>query len=419
MKIALHDFAGHPFQFQLSRALAARGHAVNHIYFAGDAGPKGRAAREASDPETFTVTPLEIGRPYLKSDLVGRWRNDSLYGRVAGEAIGRFKPDVVISGNTPLDAQASILAAAHAHGAAFVDWVQDFYSLAIARILSSRYLGLGRIVSAYYGAKERAILDQSDGVVLISEDFKAFAPGLASRGEAVAVIPNWGALDEIQVRPKNNPWSEQYGLADRFVFLYSGTLGLKHNPDHLLRLADAFADRDDVVVAVAAAGLGMDRLLAELKTKPRRNLRTFPLQPFDRFSDLLGSSDVLLALLENDAGDFSVPSKILSYLCAGRAILLSAPSSNLASRVIANARAGLVTPSDSAQAFVEAARKVYDQGEFRADLAERGRRYAMEHFDIQRIADQFETVFERAVESFGARRPSKNRATESIEIGSV
>jgi hypothetical protein len=77
MRIALHDFAGHPFQFQLSRALAARGHTVNHFYFAGDPGPKGRTGREESDPDTFAVTPLEIGRPYLKSDFVGRWRNDS------------------------------------------------------------------------------------------------------------------------------------------------------------------------------------------------------------------------------------------------------------------------------------------------------------------------------------------------------
>ena len=318
MRIALHDFAGHPFQFQLSRALAARGHEVRHFYFAGDIGPKGRTAREESDPASFSIESLQIGRPYLKADFVGRWRNDTAYGRVAGQALGRFKPDVVISGNTPLDAQKTILRASHAHGAAFVDWVQDFYSLAIARLVSRRYLGLGRLAAAHYSRMERAILQGSDGIVFISEDFRTFAPSLASRAEAISVIPNWGALDEIEVRPKRNPWAERHGLADKFVFLYSGTLGLKHNPDHLLRLADAFASHEDVVIAVAAAGLGMDRLMADQRRTPRPNLLTFPLQPFDQFSDLLGASDVLLALLEDDAGDFSVPSKILSYLCAAR-----------------------------------------------------------------------------------------------------
>ena len=31
MRILIHDFAGHPFQMQLSRQLAARGHFVTHV----------------------------------------------------------------------------------------------------------------------------------------------------------------------------------------------------------------------------------------------------------------------------------------------------------------------------------------------------------------------------------------------------
>ena len=34
MKIIVHDYAGHPFQVQLSRRLASRGHEVLHLYCA-------------------------------------------------------------------------------------------------------------------------------------------------------------------------------------------------------------------------------------------------------------------------------------------------------------------------------------------------------------------------------------------------
>ena len=34
MRILVHDYAGHPFQVQLSRALAQRGHDVLHAYCA-------------------------------------------------------------------------------------------------------------------------------------------------------------------------------------------------------------------------------------------------------------------------------------------------------------------------------------------------------------------------------------------------
>ena len=33
MRIVLHDYPGHAFPVQLSRALAARGHQVLHIWF--------------------------------------------------------------------------------------------------------------------------------------------------------------------------------------------------------------------------------------------------------------------------------------------------------------------------------------------------------------------------------------------------
>ena len=47
-------------------------------------------------------------------------------------------------------------------------------------------------------------------------------------------------------------------------------------------------------------------------------------------------------MLNEDAGKFSVPSKILNYLCAGKPIILSAPSDNLASQMIIESKAGKV-----------------------------------------------------------------------------
>ena len=55
---------------------------------------------------------------------------------------------------------------------------------------------------------------------------------------------------------------------------------------------------------------------------------------------MLASATVLIGILEEDAGVFSVPSKVLSYLCAGRPIVLCAPAENLASRTLLEAEAG-------------------------------------------------------------------------------
>lgn len=41
MRILICDYSGHPFQVELSRGLAARGHAVLHLHFADFQTPKG------------------------------------------------------------------------------------------------------------------------------------------------------------------------------------------------------------------------------------------------------------------------------------------------------------------------------------------------------------------------------------------
>src|SRR5262249_31117342 len=155
---------------------------------------------------------------------LARRQADLLYGRLASRKIASFAPDVTISGNTPLEAQSSILRHTHRAGSAFVFWMQDFYSLAAARILGQKLPVLGHAVGAYYKHLEASLLRRSDGIVVISDDFRRAVRALGAPAETTDVIRNWGALDELPLRPKDTAWAREHGLAGKFVFLYSGTL---------------------------------------------------------------------------------------------------------------------------------------------------------------------------------------------------
>jgi glycosyltransferase involved in cell wall biosynthesis len=174
------------------------------------------------------------------------------------------------------------------------------------------------------------------------------------------------------------------------VLLYSGTLGLKHDAGLLLELADGLPEAE---VVVASEGLGAD-WLAE---RPRENLQLLGFQPYDELPDMLGAGDVLLVILERAAGTFAVPSKVLSYLCAGRPLLASLPADNLAARVVESSGGGLLVEPDDAGGLVEGARRLLADDELRARLGAAGRAYAERTFDIGAIADRFEKVLESAV----------------------
>jgi len=404
MRVFLHDYAGHPIQVGLSRALCRQGHEVTHAYFSGDQGPKGDFASvsQGGGPRFLGI---ESAREYRKDAFVSRRFADIAYGRNLARHIAQSRPDVVLSGNTPTEAQQPILAASHAAGAAFVYWLQDFYSIAASRLLRRKLGAAGALVGSYYRWLERRQLRASDGVVLITEDFRELAQSWAGDARKVATIENWGPLDEISLPGKDNPWAREHGLAGKFVFLYCGTLALKHDPQLLIALARQWRDDADVAVVAVAQGVGADRLCDAKRAENLSNLILLPLQAIGRLSEVLASADVLVAVVERDAGTFSVPSKVQTYLCAQRAILLSAPPENLASRTVDRTGAGFVTPPGDYVAFTQAAARLRRDPALRASLAQAGRTYAESTYDIERIAERFEAVLSQAVERFayGAR----------------
>jgi glycosyltransferase involved in cell wall biosynthesis len=397
LRIAVHDFVGHPFQFELTRELAANGHIARHFFFSDYPGPKGDAQVRNADPAGYSVEPISLNRPYSTAKFVKRGLSNLRYGAVASRRIGEFNPDVVLSGNTPIEAQGQLQRTAHLAGAAFVFWMQDFYSLAVKTLASGRIPLVGGLIGNVYHHMEGRQLRASEEIVLISEGFRSELGAFRLDESRINVIPNWGALSELPCRPRHNDWSRANGLNERFVLLYSGTLGMKHNPTLLLELADAFVDDAEVEIVVACAGSGADLLSRALTYAPRANLRMLPLQPIDQFPDVLGSADVMIGLLESDAGRFSIPSKVLSYLCAGRAVLLSAPEQNLAAQTVREAEAGLVVGASDPAAFVNAAKRLRADTALRQRFASAGWAYAQAHFAIPKVAQRFISVLERAI----------------------
>lgn len=393
MRILVHDFGAYSFAAQLSRALARRGHLVRHAYCGSlQTTPRGAMTPRPDDPDTLTFEAISLPEPLEKYRFVTRWRQEHAYGRLAAEAVGRFQPDVVLSANTPLDAQRRLMRRCQRREVRFVFWLQDLIGVAAQRLLRGRFLGVGTLVGHYYARLERRLLRASDAVVGITDDFRPLLHEYGLDENAVHTVENWAPLEEVPPRPKPNAWAEAHGLTGKRVLLYAGTLGMKHNPELLLRLAQHFQHDENVRVVVVSQGLGADWLARQKKAHGLDHLVLLGFQPYERMPEVLGSADVLVAVLEPDAGVFSVPSKVLTYLCAARPLLLAVPPANLAARIVRREDAGrIVAPSD-ADAFVEAAAALLPAQSLRDRMGANARRYAERAFAIDAIADRFEAV---------------------------
>jgi colanic acid biosynthesis glycosyl transferase WcaI len=397
MRIVIHDYAGHPFPVQLSRELAWRGHQVTHAYAGGLLTPRGVLTQQADDPAGFRCVEIPMSPSYRvnKYSFIKRLGYERDYGRELGKAIGILRPDLILSGQTPSDPQLSLIRAAATLGIPVITWVQDFYSLAVDKLARRKLPVIGSLAGWWYRRLDAQCLRRSAAIVAITEDFKPILRQFGVPDRRITVIPNWGPLAELPLRARDNPWAVLHGLAGKFVFLYSGTLAMKHDPELLVRLARHFRPDPSVQVVVISEGPGAEYLAGyKAGTKDADNLLLLPFSPFSGLPDILASADVLLAVLESDAGVFSVPSKVLTYHTARRPILAAIPAGNLAARIIHGEESGLCVEPQDAAGFIAAAEKLRADANLRQRLADNGRTYAEREFDIERIAGRFEAVFQ-------------------------
>lgn len=395
LRILVHDYAGHPFQIQLSRALAERrlSDSIRHHYSAEFVGGKGDLEPRDTDPPNLSIQSVATGRPFNRYRARSRLLHEWQYAKVARAQLRAFDPDVVVYSNVPLLAHFLILIAFR--GPRIIFWHQDIYSAAIGDEARQRLGALGSLIAWTSDRVERSIARRSRVVVPIADSFLAVYRRWRLPERKIVVHPNWAPLIELPVLPRDNDWSERHGLVGGLNVTYSGTLGLKHRPEALVRLAEHVGNlpNSDRVVVVSE-GRGRDFLESELSRHPSLPLLLFDFQPFTDLPAMLGAADVFVALLEPNASRYSVPSKILSYMCAGRPIVALVPDDNQAASTILAADCGFVVSNeDDLNSRVE---QLLRDEVLREQQGRNARRYAEEVFDIDRIAAKWTDIIDNA-----------------------
>ena len=380
-KVMLYDHGGHNFTYELARDLAQQGTPLIYAYTAGVTAPHGRLASEGN----LRVEGLGKGRTFERYKLPQRVLGEVRLGWESLRLAGRTKSKHVITCNMPVIIVAILAAYCWATRRRFTVWFQDSQAGIAAAMLDSG------IALKLIHTLEGWGLRRAERVIAISPAMVAEAKRMGVREDRIRLLPNWAPISQIPLLPKKNDWSTAHGLDETFVFLYSGTLGLKHSPERLSALARWAKDTGNgAVVLVVSEGPAADAL-AEEAARDNLPMIVKPFQPADVLPQMLATADVCVVLLEAHASEFSVPSKVWSYMCAGRPILGSMPLENDAAKVIGQqANCGtVVAPTGSPEEFVSAASDLFAQSDRREQHASAARREAERLFAPEHTVVEF------------------------------
>lgn len=393
MKIIVNDFGGYAFPVQLSKKLAADGFNVIHTYLDNIKTPHGNMDNDGS--ANLRIVPINLQSEFRKYNIIHRYKGETEYARYLEKIISAEKPEIVISANTPLFTQRLLVSRCKKAHIKFIYWCQDVHSIAIQNILKKKLPFAGSAISAIFKRLETRLLLQSDHVISITDDFSKIFVKWGIPRSRISTINNWAPVNELAVQPKCNSWSKKQGISDTINVIYSGTLGLKHNPLLIVAAASELIADKNVRFIVISSGIGAEIIRREKEQRGLSNITVFDFQDYETLPVILGSADILISILEKDAAMYSVPSKVLTYLCSQRPVVLSVESGNLSAQILQEAQAGICTASGDGMAFTNAIVKLVNDKELRSHYAINGRAYAEKHFDIGLIASKFIDIFKR------------------------
>jgi glycosyltransferase involved in cell wall biosynthesis len=231
-----------------------------------------------------------------------------------------------------------------------------------------------------------------------------------------AFLANWANVEEIPVCNQWNSWSVRHGLHETRNIIYAGTLGLKHDLKMFVQLAESFRSEPDVRVVIVSSGQAAEHLRSVALEHYLWNLVVLPFQPSGDVPQMLGSASVFIAPLDPSAGSFCVPSKVLSYLCAGRPIVIAIDGENAAAEMVHAAGAGRVVPPGDARAFIFAIRELLLDEPRRLREGAAARAFALQTFALDRVVPRFLEILSRANINLTQQVPPE---TEPLLAGSA
>jgi colanic acid biosynthesis glycosyl transferase WcaI len=245
----------------------------------------------------------------------------------------------------------------------------------------------------------------------------AFRDSLVNRGfprDAVHVIRDSVDLETLHPLASGQGFRDRHGIRpDEFVVLYSGSFGLKQglfDAVDAARSIDAAANVRWVLVGEGETRHALEERLAAAALGDRVML--LPLQPESQMNEMFAAADVLLLSQLRTVKDTVIPSKLLTYMAAGRPILAAVNAGSQAAAIIRDAQCGLLVEPESAAALAGGVRALMSNARVRADMARRGRAYAEQHFDRSSILDAqlrvIDDLLERRYPRVDARLEQRN-----------
>lgn len=277
--------------------------------------------------------------------------------------------------------------------APLVLWVQDIWpeALVATGFIKSRWI-LRMVELAV-----RYIYRFSDLVLIPSEGFRASVERWANKRKLIRFFPN--TAEDASLRIERSaayaPIAEE--IAASFAIVFAGNIGTAQSCETIVSAAKLLQCHDSIKFYLVGSGSMANSTRQDIEDCRLTNVIMTGQVPAEDMTLIFASASVLLLTLRNESSlAATIPSKLQSYLAAGKPIIASCNGE--AASVVRKANAGLVCPAEDPLTLANAVLSLFQlTPEERARLGKNGRAHYETHYRLQSRVTELVAHFDDVV----------------------
>ncbi len=361
---------------------------VPQLPASGNGRPGGRVARRERYRGIDIVRAR--GTRYSKQRFTGRFSNYVSYFLSACWAGLRLdRPAVVVAQTDPPIIGLAGYLAARRFGVPLVMVYNDIFP-EVGRLLEDFQ---SETVCRALQAVNCFLVRKADRTVALGETMRQrLIEGKGADPAKTIVIHNSADCAAIAPGPKVNAFSTAHRLADKFVVMHSGNLGLSQGLETLIEAAAELRHVPEIEVVFVGEGIKKPALQDQARRLGLGNVRFLPFQPKARLSESFATADVFVVSLKAGMAGYIVPSKLYSVLAAGRPYVAAVEEECEVASISRRHDCGFVVPPGKAGDLADRILKLHADRPMAERMGANARRAAFE-FDRPRQVKAYHDLF--------------------------
>lgn len=319
------------------------------------------------------------------------------------------RPDLLFVTSPPLGLAANAIALSRLWRVPYVLHVTD---LQPDTAVDLGMLPEGGLLRALYRFEAAAY----SNAALVSTLTEAMRRRIISKGvppEKVTLFSDWVDPQLFSIAP---PETAHGGRPDSsFIVAHFGNMGIKQGLRVVLEAASLSRGERGTDYLLVGDGAARSALEVHARGLNLLNLRFLPLQPRERFLELLAQSDVCLVTQQQSVADIVFPSKVITLLAAARPVVASVGAGSEVAQVITESGAGFVVAPEDPRALASAVARIRADPALAVRMGNAGRAYALSRWERETVLKSTE---QKLVDVFN-RRAALAKVPAAVEVAST